>query len=180
MSMLRRFAKAREITIDELVAEKPQQVKIGLVFLAPCCYILPRGSRIGAGMKRISLVVILVALSSSGCGTVCNLAGGVLHPDSEPRIYGGVIRDFEIIDKVVSKPEPLLHPQADSSLGNGQGAAYLLAAIIGVAAVEPVVSLVADTLTLPITIPLQNRRIAKQEDKSADSTPPVANSLQTH
>jgi uncharacterized protein YceK len=129
-------------------------------------------------MTRISLAVILVAFVSSGCGTVCNLAGGVVHPDSEPRIYGGVIRDFEIIDKVVSKPEPLLHPQAGSSLGNGQGAAYFLAAIIAVAALDPVVSLVADTLTLPITIPLQNRRIAKLEDKSGDSPPPVANSLQ--
>jgi uncharacterized protein YceK len=127
-------------------------------------------------MKRTSFVVILVALSSSGCGTVCNLAGGVVHPDSEPRIYGGFIRDFEIIDKAVSKPEEhLLSPGGNA---NGQGAAYAMAAIIAVAAVDPVVCLIADTLTLPITIPLQNRRIAKQEDKSGDSPPPVANSLQ--
>jgi uncharacterized protein YceK len=128
-------------------------------------------------MKRISLAVILVALSSSGCGTVCNLAGGVVHPDSEPRIYGGFIRDFEIIDKAVSKPdEHLLSPRGNPP--SGQGGAYAMTAILAIAAVDPVVSLVADTLTLPITIPLQNRRIAKQEDKSGDSPPPVANSLQ--
>jgi len=133
-------------------------------------------------MKRTSLVVILVALSSNGCGTVCNLAGGVLHPDNEPRIYGGVIRDVEIIDKIVNKPPPDRPGTLNGSgiHGGGWGAGVVLVAIVSVVAMDPVISLIADTLTLPITIPLQNRRIAQQEDKSGDSTLPVANSLQPH
>jgi hypothetical protein len=38
---------------------------------------------------------VCVAVFSSGCGTVCNLAGGVLHPDKEPRVYGGLQLDLE-------------------------------------------------------------------------------------
>jgi hypothetical protein len=131
-------------------------------------------------MKRISLAVILVALSSSGCGTVCNLAGGVAHPDSEPRVYGGVIRDVEIIDKVVNKAKPNSdNQQVSQAISGGWEKAVVLVAFVSVIiSADPVLSMVADTLTLPITIPLQNRRIAQQEDKSGDSQPPVANSLQ--
>jgi uncharacterized protein YceK len=131
-------------------------------------------------MKRMSLILMLVTLSSSGCGTVCNLAGGVMHPDNEPRIYGGVIRDVEIIDKVVNKPKANPdNQQVSQAISGGWEKAAVLAAFVAVIiSADPVLSMVADTLTLPITIPLQIRRIAQQEDKSRDSQPPVANSLQ--
>jgi uncharacterized protein YceK len=112
-----------------------------------------------------TIILVLAAVSLSGCGTVCNLAGGMLHPDSEPRVYGGVIRDVEIIDNVVSSEssESLLPING----GGGTGAAMMLAALISVPVVDPVLSLVADTLTLPVTIPLQERRIARQQEGSA-------------
>jgi uncharacterized protein YceK len=110
------------------------------------------------------LLAVLITLSTGGCGTVCNLAGGVIHPDSEPRVYGGFIRDIEIIDSVVSHPSP----QRESFQGmEGRGAALLVGAILSVAAVDPILSLVADTLTLPVTIPLQEKRIGRQRDNAA-------------
>lgn len=111
--------------------------------------------------SRSFLLAASVAISTVGCGTVCNLAGGVIHPDSEPRVYGGFIRDIEIIDSVVSHPSPqreLFHGT------DGRAAALFAGAILAVAAVDPMVSLVADTLTLPVTIPLQEKRIARQRD----------------
>jgi hypothetical protein len=41
-------------------------------------------------------LVATAALPLSGCGTICNFAGGFVHPD-EPRVYGGVLRDLEIL-----------------------------------------------------------------------------------
>src|SRR6266404_4100690 len=110
-------------------------------------------------MKKTSLIVMIVAISLSGCGTVCNLAGGVVHPDSEPRVYGGVIRDVEIIEKAVSGPLPT----GTLSTDDGKGAVFLVTAIISLAAVDPILSFVADTLTLPVTIPLQSRRTAREQ-----------------
>jgi hypothetical protein len=113
----------------------------------------------GAAMKCVFLVII--GLASSGCGTVCNLSGGLVHPEEEPRIYGGLIRDIEIIDKmssgVASKP-------------GGSGAAVIAVAVLAIVTVDPIMSLVADTLTLPITIPLQEARTA-QNNKEYYSSP---------
>jgi hypothetical protein len=115
---------------------------------------------------KASLSLLLTALIgvlsglSLGCGTVCNLAGGITHPESEPRIYGGFIRDIEIIESAVNAPSP----QRVENVGDGKGAAILVLAIISVAAVDPLLSLAADTLTLPITIPLQERRISLRQE----------------
>ena len=119
---------------------------------------------------RTSLNLLLTAMLGvlpSGCGTVCNLGGGFLHPDTEPRIYGGVIRDVEIIDSSGSGSSslPLL-----TETSNGKGRVLLAAAILTVAAVDPVVSFVADTLTLPITVPLQYRRIVLQRESSTPTS----------
>src|SRR5262245_12507046 len=47
---------------------------------------------------RITLLIALALYLPAclGCGTICNLAGGITNPDEEPRIYGGVIRDLDI------------------------------------------------------------------------------------
>ena len=110
-------------------------------------------------MSLAFLLIAGVAIAQTGCGTTCNLAGGILHPESEPRVYGGVIRDVEILDTAISGDPP----NSPIIEGNGTGAAVTMAAIVSVAVADPVLSLVADTLTLPVTIPLQERRIARQE-----------------
>jgi uncharacterized protein YceK len=96
----------------------------------------------------------------SGCGTICNLTQGVVHPDSEPRVYGGVQRDVEVLDSVVNQAQT--NPQA--RVGNDPRWALIL---IPLAIGDPILSFVADTLTLPITIPLQRRRIANSENDQA-------------
>jgi hypothetical protein len=105
----------------------------------------------------IGVVGALVAVSLGGCGTVCNLAGGIVHPESEPRVYGGVVRDLEIIDQAISSPPPS-EPIGDPRLA---------LVILPLAVADPILSFVGDTLTLPITVPLQKRRKAA-EDRPAD------------
>jgi hypothetical protein len=130
----------------------------------------------GATMRTAIIGVLgaFLALSSSGCGTVCNLAGGIAHPDSEPRVYGGVIKDLEVLDEAISNPptQPLL---GESTGGDARLALVVLALL----AADPILSFVADTLTLPITVPLQERRIAAGKRQSergpkATSAGPVA------
>jgi hypothetical protein len=111
------------------------------------------------------LLPLLFGLLLSGCGTVCNLAGGVLHPDREPRVFGGFLRDMEIITGVTKPDMPGL-----GQTRGGKGAVILLAAALTIAAVDPMVSLAADVLTLPITIPLQNARQARERDAAATFT----------
>ena len=120
----------------------------------------------------VVLVVYLVAMSVTGCGTVCNLAGGVVHPDHEPKVYGGVQRDLNIIESVVES--------GPSSEQKCNPKAYLF--LVPLAATDPVLSFVADTITLPITIPLQRKNDADKHDhtddlKAAASSPSEAVSV---
>jgi uncharacterized protein YceK len=121
-------------------------------------------------MRTKLLAAVAVAVSLSGCGTVCNLAGGVTQPDVEPRVYGGVQRDFEVLSDVCSTT---FHPGGSTLSGDGKTAAFLSAILAAAFVGDPILSFVADTLTLPVTIPLQNRRIAEEEkDRSGDTTVP--------
>jgi len=121
-----------------------------------------------------TVIVAFSAVLFSGCGTVCNLAGGVTHPDQEPRVYGGVLRDLEFweeVDEAPSSSAPLL----GSPHGDGRGAVLLLAALGALAVGEPALSFVGDTATLPLTIYLQNKRIAaEQSDAATPADAPLA------
>src|SRR5262249_40062514 len=114
----------------------------------------------------------LLALTSTGCGTVCNLAGGVLNPDSEPRVYGGVQRDMAALDELV-------HGNASMPLSgcNGTGGAYMVAAILGFCALDPALALIGDTLTLPITIPLSRRHSPVPRENDAPARTDAAASI---
>jgi uncharacterized protein YceK len=105
-------------------------------------------------MKKPLLFLLITSVLASGCGTVCNLVGGVVHPDSEPKVYGGVARDLDIIEKGVTGTPTMGQGNA------GKGAAVLVVGVLALAVVDPILSFAADTLTLPVTIPLQERRIA--------------------
>jgi len=122
---------------------------------------LPHTKLRGFGMKRALSVSMaaFIAVVVGGCGTVCNLAGGVLHPDEEPRVYGGVQRDLE--GKWGFGYPPL---DSESTVEDVKDRLYFLALL----PVEFGLSFVGDTLTLPITIPLQARREAA--NKSGDSS----------
>jgi hypothetical protein len=111
-------------------------------------------------MKRILLLGLAIALGSlNGCGTTCNLAGGFTHPETEPRVYGGVQRDLEFVDDMVQKGKPI---------GSDPKAVVVL---VPFALAEAILSLVGDTLTLPITIYLQDRRVAASKWDSVGRDP---------
>jgi hypothetical protein len=108
-------------------------------------------------MKRtgIGAILALAAVSWSGCGTVANLADGVVHPnadwvDSGPKIYGGIEKDFDAFQN------------SNASMGTTKLAAMLLLA-------EIPLTLVGDTLTLPITIWVQEKRAAAVADGLAST-----------
>lgn len=100
-------------------------------------------------MKKALLAIALAigAAGLSGCGTVCNLAEGVVTPDYEPKIYGGVQRDIKALATAMDGPTQT------TSIPAG---IYLL--IVGLAVADPVLSLAGDTVTLPLTIYLQVRK----------------------
>src|SRR5438128_5559240 len=111
-------------------------------------------------MKATPAVVFvtIAAVLLSGCGTVCNFAGGLIHPETEPRVYGGVQRDIEVIEGFSKEPLfPTGFPKASQS-DSGAGAALVVAFFLGMIVADPVLSFIADTLTLPITVYVQHRR----------------------
>ncbi len=107
----------------------------------------------------IASLIAFVAVSLSGCGTVCNFVGVIIHPDREPRIYGGVLRDVDIIERAIESP-PSKTQMCDPR-------AYIY--IIPLAVADPIASFVADTMTLPIMICLHERWLAAESaaEKSA-------------
>ena len=118
-------------------------------------------------LSLLGLLALTIAVLAIGCGTVCNLAGGFVHPEEEPKVYGGVQRDLGFIGEMASDPKGFNCP------AGGQGAAMTAIFILGMAAVDPVLSLVGDTLTLPITLLVEHQREARktseQKAKMADA-----------
>src|ERR1700730_1319947 len=102
----------------------------------------------------MTIVAALAAISLTGCGTTCNLAGGFKHPDDEPKIYGGVQRDLDFVAQL-GPDKPLI--------GNPSNANKGVLIIIPLLIAEGVLTCVGDTVTLPITIYLQERRVAARK-----------------
>jgi uncharacterized protein YceK len=86
-------------------------------------------------MKRlpIALAAALLALALSGCGTVCNLA------NEDPQPYGGVVADVQFAFTPVER----------DMKDNG---AFVF---LGLVAADVALSLVGDTITLPLAIYLR-------------------------
>jgi hypothetical protein len=108
----------------------------------------------------VALVVVMLALSSGGCGTVCNFVGAVTPVGGEkevrpPQVYGGVQFDFNVLSKW-DPSKPLFNPPPGG--GNERDAAFALLVIPALLLAEGSLTLVGDTLTLPITIPLNMPR----------------------
>jgi hypothetical protein len=108
---------------------------------------------------------LIIALFS-GCGTICNFA----DTENGPRIYGGVQKDVEILDGDKMPDKPLLSGSPNLH-GAGASGAIAAGAILAIVLADPLVSFVADTLTLPITVPLQLRREAREKQDQAEAIP---------
>jgi uncharacterized protein YceK len=101
---------------------------------------------------RIAVFAVTAAFLMSGCGTICNLKSG------DPDIYGGVKKDVAFIQTPPSDPN-------STTWGSGQAGAIFLAII----AAEMGLSLVADTLTLPLVV-----RMRQNEQASDNKAQPPA------
>jgi hypothetical protein len=129
-------------------------------------------------MKRtlIACLVALMAVAGTGCGTICNFVGGLIHPDQEPRVYGGVQRDITVVEGLTSKPPAMTFP-ISNSCHHDAAAAIFVGCCVSMIVVDPALSLAADTLTLPITLYVQHRREAAED--SGSSSPPAPGSTTT-
>ena len=102
------------------------------------------------------IMLLILSLSTCGCGTLANVAHSkylLFHTCGEPiRVYGGVRNDFEYVSEMVKTP---VNEDGDRNMDDDSGKAPILnypIAVIPVAyflVVDPVLSFVADTLTLP-------------------------------
>ena len=101
--------------------------------------------------RQAAIAVVIFGLASSGCGTICNFAGMYTDPDNQPTIYGGVTKDLECWDDVLNRPA-----SSEQQIGNDPRTGLVL---LGLAMADVPVSGIADTLTLPITIYVQHKRI---------------------
>jgi uncharacterized protein YceK len=104
-------------------------------------------------MKRIRIATLSMAAAFllGGCGTILNLKSG------DPDVYGGVKKDVAYIQT----------PPADNSAtqASGQGGAIL----VGIIAAEVGLSLIGDTLTLPIVV-----RMRRNDQASDTPAKPVS------
>jgi hypothetical protein len=96
-------------------------------------------------------LVVPVAFSLAGCGTICNLAWIHAGPDGTlltgpPEVYGGVANDAALP----------AHLSGKDYSGQGRNAALGCLCLLA----EFPLSLCADTLTLPITLTVQQIRNA--------------------
>jgi len=99
-------------------------------------------------MKRIWIAALVVILAlTSGCGTILNFRSG------DPEVYGGIQKDVEFI---------MTPPAAGGGATNGSGPGG--AAPLLIVAADAALSLVADTLTLPVL--LRKRRM--DQDREAE------------
>ncbi|MCA9068096.1 MAG: hypothetical protein KDA84_04200 [Planctomycetaceae bacterium] len=105
-----------------------------------------------------SVFIAMSILSVSGCGTLANVQGmeGMLisAPGVEPvRVYGGVRKDFELIAEVVGSPET--DDDTENNWDNPIEVAVGIPLIGYFAVVDPVLSFVGDTITLPYVLTLK-------------------------
>lgn len=102
------------------------------------------------------IVLLMVVLSTCGCGTLANIGHSeylFLHSGDKPvRVYGGVRNDFDYVAKMVKSP---INNDGDSNTDVESQKAPIVtepSAAIPVAyfaVIDPVLSFVGDTVTLP-------------------------------
>ena len=124
-----------------------------------------------AAKLGIPLVATLMLSSVSGCATVLNVRGADVpyptpgrsslktpgHIPAPKMVYGGVIMDAVLGTGLI------IHEAADDPITLPIGI-YLLA-------VDLPLSVVGDTLTLPITVPAAIEAIQKSKEPDSDDTP---------
>jgi uncharacterized protein YceK len=111
-------------------------------------------------MSRLAATLLAISLAAcaSGCGTVLNLA------DKEPMAYGGLKRDFEWLEAFTGLDAPAINKNPQTV---NQGRANWM--LLGLSLLDPPLTIVGDTVTLPLTLWLENRR-AQERSRESDGT----------
>ena len=99
------------------------------------------------GRAAGTVCIAVVTLVGGGCGTVNNLHApgkeGWFGPTKGPRVYGGVTAELALVAEVPWEPP---------------GAAVLGVMVIGLFGIDFPLTVVGDTLTLPLTVLAELRR----------------------
>jgi hypothetical protein len=115
----------------------------------------------------IAVVLAFAALCANGCGTIWNLSRGAdMHP------YGGIRKDCALADH----EKTTRHEGQRYSLGTELLSLVLLGPGLIIGATEFCLTLVGDTLTLPLTSyveELQSRKAAADHVGNGIVTPPT-------
>jgi uncharacterized protein YceK len=99
-------------------------------------------------MNKVSIAALaMTAILSNGCGTICNLKS------DDPEVYGGIRKDVEYM----RTPPDSGNNQASGSGGDATGILVILMAEVGL-------SLVADTLTLPLVVRKRHKEHASESE----------------
>jgi len=109
------------------------------------------------GKFLCSTLTFVAAAALSGCGTICNTWS--CCSSGPHRVYGGVLLDAQAFVETFQAKDP--EKQVEWSLLNA-GTAVLEGCFL---AIDLPLSAVADTLTLPITIPTAIEKISAKEER---------------
>jgi uncharacterized protein YceK len=107
--------------------------------------------------KATACLTAALAAVLSGCGTVVNCTG--INGAPARAIYGGVRQDAENgtrhVTEAFSGPAPSFSamPKPPSPASDLASKSFCFVSGVGMLAVDLPVSVVADTLTLPVTVP---------------------------
>jgi uncharacterized protein YceK len=102
------------------------------------------------GTRGVLLAAAMV-ISLSGCGTVCNLTS------RDPDNYGGVQRDLKFADDATANGGLL---SGASGGGGGTGDGWAAVFVLALYGADLTLSIVGDTLTLPLAAYLRHRHEA--------------------
>lgn len=127
------------------------------------------------GRRATACLVAVFAAALSGCGTVVNCVGW--NGPGAHAIYGGVKQDaqngVEHLHEAFNGPAPSFsaYPQMPSSGSQLAAKSVCAACGVGMLAVDLPVSFVADTLTLPFTVPATLAKPDKPQPKRSAKAP---------
>jgi uncharacterized protein YceK len=109
------------------------------------------------GRKAAARLAAALALALGGCGTAVN-CGGVMDPGAPRCVYGGVSLDRRWGGHFFTTAFQGPYPENATVCNRLLASSFAFGCGVGVLAVDLPLSLAADTLTLPLTIPTSIHR----------------------
>jgi len=109
------------------------------------------------GRKATAHLAAALALALGGCGTAVN-CGGVMDPEAPRCVYGGVSLDRRWSTHFFATAFQGPYPESATACNRILAGSFAFGCGVSVLAVDLPLSVVADTLTLPLTVPTMIHR----------------------